>query len=144
MNIIKPYERSVFYYETDKMKVVHHSNYIRMFEESRVDFLNQAGLSFKAIEDFNVMVPVLSVECHYISPLVFDERFAVYPKIEKFNGVRLEISYRIISRDSGKLCVEGKSSHCFTDMNMKPIRTKAKYPEIYNIFHDYAGYEIQD
>lgn len=144
MNIIKPYERKVFYYETDKMKVVHHSNYIRMFEESRVDFLNQAGLTFKAIEDFNVMVPVLSVECRYISPLVFDERFAVYSKIEKFNGVSLEISYRIISRDSGKLCAEGKSSHCFTDMNMKPIRTKANYPEIYRVFRDYTGYEVQD
>ncbi|MDD6344675.1 MAG: acyl-CoA thioesterase [Oscillospiraceae bacterium] len=144
MNTIKPYARKVFYYETDKMKVAHHSNYIRMFEEARVDFLEQAGLSFKAIEDFNVMVPVLSVECRYISPLVFDEEFAVYLKIEKFNGVRLDISYRIVSRNSGKLCAEGRTSHCFTDMNMKPLRTKAKYPEIYNIFHEYTGYEVQD
>jgi len=144
MNDIKPYERKVFYYETDKMKIVHHSNYIRIFEEARIDFLEKAGLSFKAIEDFNVMVPVLSVECRYILPLVFDEKFAVYQKIEKFNGVRLEISYRIFSRDTGKLCTEGKSTHCFTDMNMKPIRTKAKYPEIYKVFHDYTGYEIKD
>ncbi|MDE5946913.1 MAG: acyl-CoA thioesterase, partial [Oscillospiraceae bacterium] len=126
------------------MKVVHHSNYIRMFEESRVHFLQEAGLAFKDIEAFDVMVPVISVECHYISPLVFDEAFAVYPKIEKFNGARLEISYKIISLDSGKLCVEGKTSHCFTDMNMKPIRTKSKYPEIYDIFHNYTGYEVKD
>lgn len=144
MNDIKPYERKVYYYETDKMKVVHHSNYIRMFEESRVDFLNKAGLPFKDIEAFEVMVPVLSVECRYISPLIFDEPFAVYPKIENFNGVRLEISYRIVSRSTGKICVEGRTSHCFTDMNMKPVRTKGKYPEIYKIFRDYTGYEVHD
>lgn len=144
MNIITPYERKVFYYETDKMSVVHHSNYIRMFEEARVDFLRKAGLPFSSIEAFDIMVPVLSVECHYLSPLVFDEKFAIYQKIEKFSGVRLEISYRIVSRDSGKLCAVGKTSHCFTDMNMKPIRTKSNYPEIYDVFHRYIGYESED
>ncbi len=144
MKIITPYERKVFYYETDKMNVVHHSNYIRMFEEARIDFLEKAGMPFEDIEKFGVMVPVLSAECHYISPLVFDEKFAVYQKIEKFNGVRLEISYRIVSRDSGKLCAVGKTSHCFTDMNMKPIRTKGKYPEIYSVFNKYTGYETED
>lgn len=144
MKIITPYERKVFYYETDKMNVVHHSNYIRMLEEARIDFLEKTGMPFEDIEKFGVMVPVLSAECHYISPLVFDEKFAVYQKIEKFNGVRLEISYRIVSRDSGKLCAVGKTSHCFTDMNMKPIRTKGKYPEIYSVFNEYTGYETED
>lgn len=144
MKIITPYERKVFYYETDKMNVVHHSNYLRMFEEARVDFLEKVGMPFENIEKSGIMVPVLSAECNYISPLVFDERFAVYQKIEKFNGVRLEISYRIVSRDSGNLCTVGKTFHCFTDMNMKPIRTKGKYPEIYSIFHEYTNYETED
>ena len=33
------YERRINYYETDKMGIVHHSNYIRFFEEARVDML---------------------------------------------------------------------------------------------------------
>lgn len=48
--MIKPYERRVFYYETDKMGIMHHSNYIRIFEESRVDFLQQSGMPFEEIE----------------------------------------------------------------------------------------------
>ena len=47
MNEIKPYERKVYYYETDKMSVMHHSNYIRIFEETRVSYLLQAGMTFK-------------------------------------------------------------------------------------------------
>ena len=34
------YTHKVQYYETDKMGVVHHSNYIRWMEEARVAFLD--------------------------------------------------------------------------------------------------------
>jgi len=144
MNEIHPYERKVYYYETDKMSVMHHSNYIRIFEETRVSYLQQAGMPFEDIEAKGLMMPVLSVECRYKRPLVFDEPFAVYAKIVKFNGATLHMEYRIISRKSGELCAEGTSSHCFTDMDMKPVRTKHSYPEVYQIFADYLGYEITD
>ena len=144
MNTITPYERKVFYYETDKMGIMHHSNYIRIFEETRVHYLSEAGMPFEQIEAQGVLMPVLSVECRYNRPLKFDEPFAVYPKITKFNGTTLNLEYKIISRKTGELCAEGSSSHCFTDTNMKPLRTKLKYPDIYKIFADYNGYEITE
>lgn len=144
MNDIFPYERKVYYYETDKMGIMHHSNYIRIFEETRVSFLNQAGMPFENIEAAGVLMPVLSVECRYKRPLRFDEPFAVYPKITKFNGTTLFLSYRIVSRLTGELCAEGSSSHCFTDTELKPVRTKLKFPEIYKVFADYDGLEITD
>lgn len=144
MNNITPYERKVFYYETDKMGIMHHSNYIRIFEETRVHYLSEAGMPFEQIEAQGVLMPVLSVECRYKRPLKFDEPFAVYPKITKFNGTTLNLEYKIISRKTGELCAEGSSSHCFTDTNMKPLRTKLKYPDIYKIFADYNGYEITE
>ena len=144
MNRIRPYERKVFYYETDKMSIMHHSNYIRIFEETRVHYLNEAGMPFEEIEAAGVLMPVLSVECSYKRPLTFDEPFAVYPKITKFNGTTLHLSYRIVSRKTGELCAEGSSSHCFTDTDMKPLRTKNRYPDIYKIFADYLDYEIEE
>lgn len=123
---------------------MHHSNYIRIFEETRVSFLNQAGMPFENIEAAGILMPVLSVECRYKRPLRFDEPFAVYPKITKFNGTTLFLSYRIVSRLTGDLCAEGSSSHCFTDTELKPVRTKLKFPEIYKVFADYDGFEITD
>ena len=35
------YERKVNYYETDAMAIVHHSNYIRWFEEARMDYMDK-------------------------------------------------------------------------------------------------------
>lgn len=144
MEKIYPYERRVYYYETDKMSIMHHSNYIRIFEESRVSFLQQAGMPFEKIEAAGVLVPVLSAECRYLKPLTFDEPFAVYPRITRFTGVKLELEYRIISRITGELCAEGKTSHCFTDEKLRPIRTKVNYPEIYKVFHEYDGFEVRD
>ena len=38
------YEHKVQYYETDKMDCVHHSNYIRWFEEARTYLMDQGGV----------------------------------------------------------------------------------------------------
>ncbi len=141
MSIYYPYERKVYYYETDKMGIMHHSNYIRIFEETRVDFLAQVGMPFEKIEELGILMPVLSVDCKYLSPLRFDEPFASYATITKFTGVSLEVRYKIISRISGKICVEGNSMHCFTTENLRPVSTKRKYPEVYKIFADNIGAE---
>ena len=137
----RPYERRCFYYETDKMSIMHHSNYIRIFEETRVDFLRQAGMPFGNIESAGLLMPVLSVSCNFKRPLRFDEPFAVYPVITKFNGVTMDVSYRIISLENGELCADGTSSHCFTDTNMKPVRIKKTHPDIYKVFADKVGVE---
>ena len=38
------YEKKINYYETDRMGITHHSNYIRFAEEARVDILDKIGL----------------------------------------------------------------------------------------------------
>ena len=144
MNKISPYTRRVYYYETDKMGIMHHANYIRIFEETRVAFMQQAGTPFENIEAMGILMPVLSVDSRYKYPLRFDETFAVYPKLVRFNGTTIEMDYKVVSRDTGLLCAEGSSSHCFTDEQLKPIRLKHKYPDIYRLFADYYGIEITD
>ena len=40
----KPYLHRAKYYETDQMAIVHHSNYIRWFEDARIEWMEQAGI----------------------------------------------------------------------------------------------------
>lgn len=137
VKMIKPYQRKVYYYETDKMGIMHHSNYIRIFEECRVDFLQQAGFPFSEMESRGLMMPVLSVECQYKTPLRFEDSFSVDLRITKFNGVSLYVEYTITNDKNGDVCAVGKSSHCFTDGELKPVRTKNAHPDIYKVFYDY-------
>ncbi len=135
--MIKPYSRRVYYYETDKMGIMHHSNYIRIFEECRVDFLQQAGFPFSEMEARGLLMPVLSVECSYKKPLRFEDPFEVDLTITKFNGVSLYVEYTITNKDTGEICVTGSTSHCFTDEELKPVRTKKAHPDIFKVFDDY-------
>ena len=114
---IKPYKRRAYYYETDKMSIVHHSNYIRWLEEARVHMLSEVGYPFEKMEAMGLLMPVLSVECKYRFPIRFDEEFAVYPIVTKFNSCKLTVEYKIINITAGnKLSATAKSEHCFTDI----------------------------
>jgi len=127
------YTRKVFYYETDKMGIVHHSNYIRMFEETRIYLLEKAGLDFAGIESLGYLSPVLSVNCEYKYSLKFGDEFYVKVKLSEFGNVRYGFSYEII-RSDGQLCATGNSTHCFTDTDGKVVSLKRVNRDLYDRF----------
>ena len=55
---MEPYHHTVQYYETDRMGITHHSNYIRWMEEARVDFLRQLGWGYDRLEAEEIISPV--------------------------------------------------------------------------------------
>lgn len=132
------YKRHAYYYETDKMGIVHHSNYVRILEEARVDFMNKAGIPFTEVESRGLMIPVLSVGVEYKYPLRFDDEFEVVCSIAEFNGCKFSVRYIVNNLTTGKLSAVGTSSHCFTDESLMPVRLKKRQPDIYNIFKEYC------
>ena len=51
----------VQYYETDQMGVVHHSNYIRWFEEARAEWMEAVGRRYaQATERTGLAIPSAS------------------------------------------------------------------------------------
>ena len=123
------YDRSINYYETDQMGIVHHSNYIRYFEEARLDMMEQVGLSYAAMEEHGLIIPVLSVACEYIKPVLFGEKVQIHTRLVKFDGIKMQFIYEIYGE--GELRTKGESRHCFLDKEMKPVRMKRQFPEIY-------------
>lgn len=59
----KPYQRPVNYYETDQMGIVHHSNYVRWFEEARTNLLRQAHLDYAELEQMGIFTAILGYSC---------------------------------------------------------------------------------
>lgn len=125
------YEKRVKYYETDNMGVVHHSNYIRWFEEARVEMMRTAGLSYKKMEEDGIMIPVVSVSCKYKTPARFDDVVVCTTTIKKYNGIVMELAYEVVNKESGEVVVTGESSHCFVDsVKFKPLYIKRERPDI--------------
>ena len=86
--LYKEYEHRVQYYETDQMGCVHHSNYIRWFEECRTDYLQYLGMGYDTMEAAGVVSPVLTVQAEYksMTRFVFLMRFMI--KIQMFFDAR--------------------------------------------------------
>lgn len=129
-----PYEREVQYYETDQMQIVHHSNYIRWFEEARLAYMKQLGVNYHDMEKQGMIVPVLSASAVYRLAFRYGDTFQVHVKLTRFNGVKMELSYEVYNKITGVLHTTGESSHCFLDKEMKPFSLKKKNPELYQIF----------
>lgn len=137
------YEHNVKYYETDQMGVVHHSNYIRWFEEARVEFMRAIGLPYKEMEAQGVQVPVVSVSCKYKSPAKFDDTIVIETTVKKYNGIIVELAYKVMEKESRTVLVTGESSHCFVDdQTFKPISLTMKRPDMHE--HFLAGMEKED
>ena len=103
----QPYLRRVHYYETDQMAIVHHSNYIRWFEEARLDFLNQIGLNYRAMEEQGVIIPVTEVSCKYLISARYDDLLEITPILTQYTGVRMGFRYEVRLHGSGELAATG-------------------------------------
>ena len=124
-----PYTRRVYYYETDQMGIVHHSNYIRWMEEARLDYMRKANLAYTIVEDAGIIMPVIAVDCRYKVSAHFDENISIVVKPESFNGVRASYTYQI-TNEHGVLLATGRSEHCFLDnQTRQPLNLKRRMPE---------------
>ncbi len=121
----------VQYYETDQMKVAHHSNYIRWFEEARIGYLDSIGVCYAELERRGIISPVLSVGCKYRSMTRFGETVKIQARLTEMGNVRYRLSYRVLDAQSGVLRAEGESSHCFINAQDRVISLRRTDPEAF-------------
>ncbi|MBO4402537.1 MAG: YbgC/FadM family acyl-CoA thioesterase [Bacteroidales bacterium] len=126
----EPYLHQVKYYETDKMAVAHHSNYIRWMEEARVDLLEKIGFSYDKMEAMGVVSPVFSVQCAFKRPCRFNDMVRIETRMVRYTGVRFVIAYKMTLLENGKLLAEGETEHCFVGTDGRPVMIGRLYPEI--------------
>ena len=74
------YPRKANFYETDMMGVVHHSNHIRYFEESRIFFMRNIGCDVMEMEQKGIIIPNVDAYGRYFKPIRF---YAVWWLLEK-------------------------------------------------------------
>ncbi len=140
--VLKPFYRRTLYYETDKMGIVHHSNYLRWLEEARLDFLEQVGFPYDEMEKDGIMIPVLSSMCQYKHAVRFNETVCIKMHLEEFNGLKFRISYVVTDKDTDEIRLIAETAHFFVDSNLKPIRIKKIKPDIYDCFNSAVGKDL--
>ena len=130
------YEREINYYETDKMGIVHHSNYIRFLEEARCAWLRSIGIPYDMLEENGITIPVLGVECDYKHHVTYGDTIAIELNIEEYNGVRMNVKYMVTNKKTGETVLIGRTKHCFTNIALKPINLKKYKKEFSDKFEN--------
>ncbi|MEY8426963.1 thioesterase family protein [Lachnospiraceae bacterium 46-15] len=130
---VQPYEHRVQYYETDQMGIVHHSNYIRWFEEARTDMLRQMGIGYGEMERRGIASPVLEMSVKYRAMTRFEDVVVIRVDVVDFNGITLRLAYQIEDKETGEVRCTGESRHCFLDKAGRPMSLKRSHWEIYEV-----------
>ena len=126
---MEPYKHKINYYETDKMGVTHHSNYIRFMEEARVHYMEQMGYSYDRMEEEGVICPVIAVSCNYKKSTTFPDVLTIHARIAEMGRMKMTITY-VIERD-GEVVATGESKHAFLNADGIPVSPMKACPEFY-------------
>lgn len=121
------------YSETDQMGIIYHANYFPWFEVARTTFLKARGMSYREMEKLGIYLPVIEVNCKYISSALYDDDLTIEVWMDAFRGSRMKFHYRILREDQ-KLLATGYTEHVFFDKNkQRPVNLRKSYPEVYQL-----------
>ena len=132
------YDRVVNYYETDQMGIVHHSNYIRYFEEARCSFMEQAGYPYARLEEEEIVSPTLAVSCRYLHAVKYGDTV----RMVKLSRLKCSFTYEVTDAKTGEIRAKGTSEHGFLTREGKPVIMPKDRPEFYAMCR--AEYEPEE
>ncbi len=127
---------TVRYAETDQMGIAHHSNYAVWFEAARTEFIKDLGISYSDCEKRGLMLPLISLECQYKKPALYDEVLVISSKFDKLTPVRMIIKYEVRKEGEEEIIATGKTGHVWTDLSLRPINLKKKDPHVFEILQN--------
>lgn len=118
----------VRYAETDKMGIVHHSNYPIWFEIGRSEYCRARGFSYREMEEKdNALLVVAELYCRYKASAFYEDDIIIRTKIGEIKSRSIRFIYQIFRESDNTIIAEGETLHVVTDSEKK-VRT---LPEVY-------------
>lgn len=100
------HKERVAYKDTDQMGIMHHSNYVVLYEKARTEWLRHMGLTYSEIERRGVMSPIIEVHSKYLWPALYDEMLTIKVFMDEMPSARLVIRSEVYN-EAGKLINQG-------------------------------------
>src|ERR1035437_8237445 len=97
----------VRYVECDPMGYLHHSNYLPFFEMGRTELLRHYGVSYRELEERNVLFVVTRILINYKRPARYDDDLELLTRVTKQTHVRIDHAYELHNTKSRELLCTG-------------------------------------
>lgn len=123
------------FYDTDALGVVHHANYLRYFENGRVDWFRKRGVLYGQGLGTNIHLAAVESHVKYKSAARFDDVLVVHVRLADLQRISMRFAYTIAQQGDGTLVAEGETVHaCVSDaFRLKripvPVREALMGPE---------------
>jgi len=122
VSIVNETELRVRYAETDKMGLVHHSQYAVYMEIGRTEALRVGGLSYADIEASGRFLVVARLGLTFRAPARYDDMVIVETTLKRITAARIDHTYRIMRKEDGRLLAEGETTLACVDAAGQPHR----------------------
>ena len=131
----------VRYAETDQMGVVYHANYLVWFEIGRVEYIRQAGLDYKRMEqEEGALIAVVEATARYKAPARYDEELVVRTRLAGVRGPIIRFKYEVVRAADDVVLCEGETVHLVVGRDMKRRAMPASYARRFaEMLHPTAG-----
>lgn len=117
------------YAETDQMGYVYYGNYAAFYEVARVETLRELGMTYKALEQSGVMLPVLEFQIKYIKPAFYDDEIEIETTITRLPKARIHFEYKTFN-EKNELLNFGKTTLVFVNIvSKRPTAAPAEMVE---------------
>lgn len=119
----------VYYEDTDKMGVVYYGVYPRYYEIGRTEMIRDLGLTYKEIEESNILLPARSLNINYLKSAYYDDLLTIRTIVETIPKVKFPIKTEIYNQQN-ELINTGEVVLVFFDaVANKPCRIPEKFRE---------------
>ena len=123
----------VRYAHVDRMGVVYHSRYLEWFEAARTEMIRSMGISYKSLEERNILLPVIEAFCRYRRAVLYDELIQIHTSIKEVSRTRIRLGYEVWAEGENTPRAAGYTVHCFMAPSGRPVRAG---PEVMTFFQN--------
>ena len=100
----------VRYVECDPMGYLHHSHFLPFFEMGRTEMLRQHGISYRELEERDVLFAVTKIAVSFKRPARYDDELELLTRLVKQTHVRIDHTYEMRNKTTGELLCTAEST----------------------------------
>lgn len=111
--------KKIYYHDTDCGGVVYYANYLKYFEEARVEYMQMKGIDLKQLGEQGILFVVKNVEIEYKSPARYGDLLSIVSAVESLKNVTIDF-YQEAKRSETTL-VTAKTKLVCINSGFRPV-----------------------
>ena len=110
----------VIYGDCDSMAIVYYSNYLKLFEIGRTEWLREEGVTYREVESRGFFLPATEAYLKYWKPAVYDDLLSIETSIGFVKRASTSFDYTIYRQQD--IIVKGYTIHVCLDRDDRIVR----------------------